>query len=66
MNKYEFKIFALIDETLIVLLLTFLYSDNEDVANEMADNFFSTYIDNSNYSEYYKGIVIQRSLIIVE
>ncbi|MFN0729364.1 hypothetical protein [Polaribacter gochangensis] len=66
MNKYELKIVAIIDENLVVLLQTFLYANNENTANIMADNIFATYQDNSNYTEYYENIVVQRSLTLVE
>ncbi|UOB17503.1 hypothetical protein [Abyssalbus ytuae] len=66
MNKYELKIVSIIDDERVVLLQAFLYAENENIANTMADNIFTTYQDNSNYTEYYEGIVVQRPLTLVE
>lgn len=66
MNKYEFKITAIIDGENIAILTTFLFAQDENIANEMADNIFATYQDNSNYTVYYPNIVVQRPLILVE
>ncbi|MBW2960756.1 hypothetical protein [Mesonia aestuariivivens] len=66
MNKYELKIVSIIDDERVVLLQAFLYAENETIANTMADNIFTTYQDNSNYTEYYEGIVVQRPLTLVE
>ena len=66
MNKYEFKIIAIIDGETLTLLTTFLFAQDENIANEMADNIFTTYQDNSNYTIYYPNIVVQRPLNLVE
>ena len=66
MNTYELKIVSVIDGTPVILLQAFLYANNEDTANVMADNVFETYQDNSNYTEFYEGIVVQRQLNLIE
>ena len=66
MNKYELKIVSIIDGARLVLLQAFLYANNEDIANVMANNVFENYQDNSNYTEYHVGIVVQRQLNLVE
>ena len=66
MNTYELKIVSVIDGTPVILLQAFLYANNEDTANVMADNVFETYQDNSNYTVFYEGIVVQRQLNLIE
>ncbi|MFG6686736.1 hypothetical protein ACGK9U_09160 [Mariniflexile sp. HNIBRBA6329] len=66
MNKYELRVVSIIDGALVVLLQAFLYANNEDIANIMADNIFETYQDNSNYTEFHEGIVVQRQLNLIE
>ncbi|PTX61469.1 hypothetical protein C8N46_104112 [Kordia periserrulae] len=66
MNKYELKIVSVIDNSSIVLLQSFLYANNESTANIMADNIFNSYLDNSNCTEYYEGIIVQKQLNIIE
>lgn len=65
MNKYELRIVSIIDGALVVLLQAFLYSNNEETANVMADNVFETYQNNSNYTQFHEGIVVQRQLNLV-
>ncbi len=66
MNKYELRIVSIIDGSLVVLLQAFLYANNEDTANIMANNIFENYQNNSNYTVYNEGIVVQTQLNIVE
>lgn len=66
MNKYELKIVSIIDGSQLILLQAFLYANNEDTANVMANNVFENYQNNSNYTVYHEDIVVQRQLSIVE
>ena len=65
MNKYELRIVSINDGTLEVLMQAFMYATNEHTATIMADNIFKTYQENSNYSEFYKGIIVQRQFNLV-
>jgi hypothetical protein len=66
MNKYEVKIVSNIEGSQVILLQAFLYANNEDTANVMANNVFENYQNNSNYTVYHEGIVVQRQLNLVE